>query len=214
MTGSLGRRLLAAVLLIFAVQLFSDAQAGEGSPMATPTPAFAAPRLAFGEPYRPPGFPTAPAPYPVFSPRHGLAQIVSPAGLIFSGRVTSVNRSDPASGERNGSTAITFQVEQAIRGVAAGDLTIHEWAGLWARGERYRVGERVMLFLFPPSKLGFTSPVAGPQGRFNIDRYGGVAVSEANFGSGALPVKNLAYGKTIVPYADFLRIVQQTTAEK
>jgi hypothetical protein len=213
MTGSIGRRLLAAVLLIFAVQLFSNAQAGEGSP------AFAS-RLALDEPYRSPGFqatvpPYPVSPHPIFPPRLGLAQVVSPAGLIFSGQVTSVSRSNPSSGERTGSTAITFRVEQAIRGVSAGqELTIHEWAGLWANGERYRVGERVMLFLFPPSKLGFTSPVAGPQGRFDIDRYGGVAVDGTSFGSGGLPGKRLAYGKTVVPYADFLRMVRQTIAER
>jgi hypothetical protein len=34
----------------------------------------------------------------------------------------------------------------------------------------YRVGERLMLFLHAPSKLGLTSPVGGSAGRFAIDQ--------------------------------------------
>jgi hypothetical protein len=72
---------------------------------------------------------------------------------------------------------ITFRVEEAIRGVQAGQmLTIREWAGLWDAGDRYRTGERLMLFIYPPSHLGLTSTVAGSQGRFSIDRYGKIAL--------------------------------------
>jgi hypothetical protein len=72
------------------------------------------------------------------------------------------------------SVAITFQVEQAIRRTRVGQqLTIHEWAGPWTAGERYRVGERLMLFLHAPSKLGLTSPSAGPQADLPSTRRGG-----------------------------------------
>src|SRR5215469_13463488 len=37
-------------------------------------------------------------------------------------------------------------------------------------GERYRTGERVFLFLYPASKLGLTSPVAGATGRWAVRR--------------------------------------------
>jgi hypothetical protein len=76
-------------------------------------------------------------------------------------------------------TQITFRVEQAIRGTRSGQvLTIREWAGLWNSGERYRPGERVLLFLYSPSKLGLTSPVGGSSGRFAVD-HAGDAVLEA-----------------------------------
>ncbi|GAC1428679.1 MAG: hypothetical protein NVS1B11_11280 [Terriglobales bacterium] len=42
--------------------------------------------------------------------------------------------------------------------------------------DRYFVGERLLLFLYPPSKLGLTSPVGGSLGRFNLDSAGNVAL--------------------------------------
>jgi hypothetical protein len=57
---------------------------------------------------------------------------------------------------------ITFRVERAIRGTRSGQvLTIREWAGLGSSGERYRKGERLLLFLYTLSKLGLTSSVGG-----------------------------------------------------
>jgi hypothetical protein len=57
----------------------------------------------------------------------------------------------------------------SIRGVREGhSLEVREWAGLWNSGERYRVGERVVRFLYPLSRLGLTSPVGGALGRFDV----------------------------------------------
>lgn len=106
------------------------------------------------------------------------------AGYIFDGTVLSVDPVAPT--ETNGVAAIqiTFRVEQAIRGTRAGQvLAIREWAGLWSSGERYRSGERLLLFLYSPSKLGFTSPVGGPLGRFAVDSGGNALLV-----SGRLPV--------------------------
>ncbi len=99
------------------------------------------------------------------------------SGYIFAGTVKSVERTAP---KRNGVAAvvINFHVDQAMRGVRTGQmLAIREWAGLWESGERYRPGERVLLFLYPPSKLGLTSPVGGPMGRFRIDPNGRAIVN-------------------------------------
>jgi hypothetical protein len=99
-----------------------------------------------------------------------VPMLAGAAGSIFTGTVTSV-RHIPATRENQLETIqITFRVAHALRGAQAGrDLTIREWSGLWTMGERYRVGERVLLFLYPPSKVGLTSPVAGQQGRFAVD---------------------------------------------
>lgn len=105
-----------------------------------------------------------------------LRPVVLSSGYIFAGTVLSVQRVSPKS---NGvaTVQISFHVDQAMRGVQAGQtLVIHEWAGLWEPGERYRKGERVLLFLYPPSKLGLTSPVGGALGRFPIGRDGQVAL--------------------------------------
>jgi hypothetical protein len=48
---------------------------------------------------------------------------------------------------------------------------------LWTRGERYRVGQRLMLFLYAPSALGLTSPVGGRAGEFALDRDGRIVLS-------------------------------------
>ncbi len=96
------------------------------------------------------------------------------SGPIFSGTVLRVEHRNANSSTALATTEIRFRVDQAIRGVRKGQLLeIKEWAGLWQSGERYYPGERVLLFLYPPSKLGLTSPVAG-RGRFPIDRSGRV----------------------------------------
>jgi hypothetical protein len=129
----------------------------------------------------------------------GFPQIAQIAGMIFSGQVTAVGH-----GSSPGplSTTVTFQVEQAIRGVSPGQtLTIREWAGLWTSGERYRVGEHVFLFLYPPSKLGLTSPVAGNLGRFAVDSRGMVMFTPQHIAA-LLPDPVLG-GRTFIPFKDF-----------
>jgi hypothetical protein len=108
-----------------------------------------------------------------------LRLLARSSGYIFDGTVLSVERVARNDANSVAMTQITFRVEQAIRGTRSGQvLTIREWAGLWNSGERYRPGERVLLFLYSPSKLGLTSPVGGPSGRFAVD-YAGNALLEA-----------------------------------
>lgn len=98
---------------------------------------------------------------------------VQSSGTIFSGTVLRVEHLRPAGFP--GVTQVTFRVESAIRGARNGQsITVREWAGLWNSGERYRTGERVLLFLYPKSKLGLTSPVGGPSGRYEVDHAGRV----------------------------------------
>ena len=100
-----------------------------------------------------------------------FAEITRPAGAIFAGVVTAVRPTPLVKLNELQTMEISFHVDHAIRGVRAGSiLTIHEWAGLWSIGERYRLGEHVLLFLYPPSKLGLTSPVGGALGRFPVDQ--------------------------------------------
>ena len=106
-----------------------------------------------------------------------LPSLTHNAGYIFSGKVKAVERIAPSATDSVPVMRITFQVEKGFRGVRSGqELVIREWASLWRSGERYRPGERVMLFLYPPSKLGLTSPVGGELGRFGIDPGGRVII--------------------------------------
>ena len=99
------------------------------------------------------------------------------SGYIFDGTVLSV-RPDQNDANDVATVQITFRVEQAIRGTRAGQiLTIREWGGLWSSGERYRPGERLLLFLYSPSSLGLTSPVGGAaSGRFVVDSRGNAVI--------------------------------------
>ena len=114
-------------------------------------------------------------------PRYGvptLVQLNRNSGYIFVGTVKSVTRVEPTSPNGVAIVRITFHVENALRGVRRGQtLVIREWAGRWESGEHYRVGERTMLFLFPPGKLGLTSPVGGELGKFRLDSYGHVLLN-------------------------------------
>jgi hypothetical protein len=112
------------------------------------------------------------------APFPSLSQFASRSVHIFSGTVIRVQRTS-APENTVASTQITFRVEGAIQGVRSGEaLTIREWSGLWDSGEQYRPGERVLLFLYPTSKLGFTSPVGGSLGRFAVDDSGNIHVNE------------------------------------
>ncbi len=112
-------------------------------------------------------------------PPPGISQrpVVQSSGYAFAGTVKAVQHVAAAKRNRIATTRITFHVDNAIRGARTGQtLVISEWAGLWPFGEQYRPGERVLLFLYPPSKLGLTSPVRGSAGRFRIGGRGRVVV--------------------------------------
>lgn len=113
-------------------------------------------------------------------PTSNLQILTQKSGYIFDGTVMSVERIGAVAPDSAAAVQITFRVEQAIRGVRNGEvLSIREWAGLWSSGDRYRIGERLLLFLYSSSKLGLTSPVGGPMGRFAVDSGGNVILDDA-----------------------------------
>lgn len=89
-----------------------------------------------------------------------------PAGIIFSGTVVRIER-EAVESSKPASIGIALRVDEAVRGCYTGEtIEIAEWAELWERGDRYRVGQRVFLFLYPRNEAGLTSPVAGDLGMF------------------------------------------------
>jgi len=144
-----------------------------------------------------------------------LRKITRAAGTIFAGIVTSVRHTPASKLSEIETVQISFRVDHAIRGTRAGEnLTIHEWAGLWSTGDRYRVGEHVLLFLYPPSKLGLTSPVGGPLGRFNVDQADLVVLKTE---TPKLPPNNAGAekppGKSRVSYREFSRAIHRAAEE-
>ena len=99
-------------------------------------------------------------------------RLSKPAGIIFAGTVSRIERvvtenSEPAT------VRVEFRVDQAVRGCIAGQtIAIQEWAELWDRGDRYRKGQRIFLFLYPPSAAGLTSVVAGELGKVQLGPMG------------------------------------------
>ena len=108
------------------------------------------------------------------------------AAIIFFGRVTDVSRIVPESGAAEPSLQITFAVDNGVRGAqTGGKFRLLEWPERWQAGERYRIGERYLLFLHAPNAAGLTSPVGGTAGRFLIDSKGTIDISSIAPPSGA-----------------------------
>jgi hypothetical protein len=93
-----------------------------------------------------------------------LHQLSDKADVIFAGQVLAIRHPN------DGVVEIEFRVDQAIRGCTTGTpYILREWAGLWAGGsQRYRVGQRLLMLLHPPSAAGISSPVGGLDGAIPI----------------------------------------------
>ncbi len=87
-----------------------------------------------------------------------LRSLGARAGVVFVGQVSEVER-------KGGVVEVSFAVSQPVAGVASGVYTLREWAGLWEGNEqRYRVGERAMVFLHAAGGSSLSSPVDGMEG--------------------------------------------------
>jgi hypothetical protein len=203
MLGRKCPRPLALLLFSWLALNFLYGQAASTSRI-TPTPDFQT------LPLQPPPRPIPPPPQVTAST--GLTQLTRAAGSIFSGTVTSIARSPASNAGTIETVSVTFHVENAIRGATPGaDFTLRQWIGLWLAGQRYQVGERVLLFLYPLSKLGLTSCVAAPIGRFRIDASGRIFLTAQQIA--ALRADPVVGGKSRISFADFALAVQQASPE-
>jgi hypothetical protein len=177
------------------------------SDRAEPLPDFPIATLRPTEPSQP----VRPSPPPP-TPRFGLPELAKAAGMIFSGTVTQISRR-PAASDAFPTVAITFHVDSAIRGATSGeDQTIKQWIGLWSSGQRYHVGDRALFFLYPPSKLGLTSCVGWPLGRFAMDHSGHVLLSAQQLSS--FRQDPVLGGRSRVSFRDFARAVQLASGQE
>jgi hypothetical protein len=99
------------------------------------------------------------------------------AGMIFAGTVLTAAPqaaiNDKAVSEASPTLQLRFRVDQAIAGVEPGQvLTIHEWVGAQLVHRPMNSGQRILIFLYPRSRLGLTSPVGGPLGQVSLDPSG------------------------------------------
>jgi hypothetical protein len=101
-----------------------------------------------------------------------LKRLTDSAGIIFVGTMLKVERV-VADDSKPATVMVSFRVDNAVRGCAAGQrVAVVEWAELWDNGGRYRNGQQVLLFLYPPSEAGLTSTVAGDLGKVQIGPQG------------------------------------------
>lgn len=105
---------------------------------------------------------------PPQSVEDAIHQMSDQAGVIFAGQVVAVRRHDEE-GAGSGFVEVEFRVDQSILGCTAGvPYLLHEWAGLWTGGPRYRVGQRLLMFLHAPGPSGLSSPIGGMDGAVPI----------------------------------------------
>jgi hypothetical protein len=109
------------------------------------------------------------------------------AGIVFVGHVTAVRHRE-SEDVASGVVEVEFFIEQAVRGCTAGSTyVLREWAGLWSGGDqRYRVGQRLLMFLHAPGRGGVTSPVGGMAGVIPIGGAG--SAPRANDASTSAPL--------------------------
>ena len=146
-----------------------------------------------------------------------LRQMTRRSGAIFAGRVLSVEYLRPRFTDEVPTMRVIFRVDRGIRGArTGGSFVLREWAALWY-GERYRVGERVLLFLYPPSKVGLTSPVGGERGRFRIDAKGEVIVNAERaelFERASIGERKPSQPRTRIRLSDMSRMIRRLQAEE
>jgi hypothetical protein len=103
-------------------------------------------------------------------------------GMIFVGTVLSGSSATLATDRAEAppfSVELRFRVDRAIAGVERGQvLTIHEWTGATSMHRPTSVGQKVLLLLYPLSRLGLTSPVGGSLGVILLDAEGNYVTSE------------------------------------
>ncbi len=101
-----------------------------------------------------------------------LAEMTSHAGRIIHGRVIEVRDGVHPQQQRLAVTFVKVQTVEMLKGSAAREVTFMQYGNsrnqYVAHMPSYSVGEEVVLFLYPESKLGFTSPVGQGQGKFVV----------------------------------------------
>lgn len=101
-----------------------------------------------------------------------LAEMISHAGRIVHGRVVEVREGKHPQHEGIAVTFIKIQVTEMIKGSTTREVSFMQYGNSTtqyiADMPKYNIGEEIVLFLYPESKLGLTSPVGQGQGKFLV----------------------------------------------
>lgn len=99
-----------------------------------------------------------------------LEKMVKSAGTIFSGRCIDVQNGVHPDYQNVNVKFVEFDILDVLEGRVGDRLKFMQFGnGIeMPHAPKYRKGENVLLFLYPASQYGFTSPVGGHQGKFSI----------------------------------------------
>ncbi len=118
-----------------------------------------------------------------------LDKMTEAAGVIFEGECISLRSGkDPATGLMT--TWFTFRITQGIKGKLDDEYVLKQYGGTDGKTKvstpsvRYSVGEKVVLFLYGTSRLGFSSAVGMQQGKFTINS---IPESKTRYATNGMP---------------------------
>ena len=138
-------------------------------------------------------------------------QLSRRAGMIFTGTVLpavpqSLTSQTPTNNRTSPETTLAvelrFRVDEAIAGVEPGQiLTIHEWAGAWVMHCPMTSGQRILIFLYPLSRLGLTSPVGGSLGQIALDPNGKYVSKDTQRRGAGMSLANASSPQSRAPFS-------------
>ena len=167
-----------------------------------------------------------------------LEKMAVVADRVFEGECVSIEEDLDENGLPV--TYITFAVNRSFKGDLGNTVTMKHFGvrpredlGVPLLGEgvfvvsgikgllrpRFQIGENVILFLYPDSEWGFTSPVGLGQGKFVVKPHeeGGTTVTNGFMGlisprsaskSSLMPAQSLAIETRDVNYEDFIEVLK------
>jgi len=94
-----------------------------------------------------------------------LVQMAQHSGKIIHGKVISV-REETHKTLGISISVINLQTEECLKGDVAGQVEFRQVNGMGL--PMYRQGEEIVIFLYPESRAGLTSPVGADQGLFKV----------------------------------------------
>lgn len=102
-----------------------------------------------------------------------LAYLAQRADIIVQGRIVEARYEGMPNYPHIPTVLVTLEVERMLRGPETTRFTFRQFllsSHMRAGKNAYRVGQRLLLFLPAPSRVGLSSPIGQEQGRFHILR--------------------------------------------
>lgn len=97
-----------------------------------------------------------------------LQELTDTADRIFTGVCTNVEKVDKDPIAKLSIVKYTFKIVDKIKGLEGkSTVTFKQW-GVLSSDSNYLIGKKYILFLYPNSEKGLTSPVGYLQGQFDI----------------------------------------------